>query len=242
MITLNYILWGYFIVYPIYIYLTHEQEKQSVIAQPEKLIGVYRVTMFHLWWPTLILLVLVYHGQIAMSEIGLQWQWDLANQIGVAGLVLLVGYLLLSLKQLAENSEEHQKVRDQMACVRWLMPTTIKESRYFIWGVSLTAGICEELLFRGYLMQQLAPYMPMYAVVIVSSLAFGLPHIYQGPMHVVRTTIIGLVMALIYLATDSLVIVMILHALLDMYGGVVAYMVLSKQSDPNHLISGNKGI
>ena len=228
---LKYLLLGYFIINPIYIYLTFEKERQSVIAQPEKRMALYRSTMLHLWLPILILLVLISQSNISMHDIGLQWHWGLANQIGVAGLVLIAGYFLLSLKQLSENTQGYQAVRKQLAYVQWLMPTTAKECRYFVLGVSITSGICEELLFRGYLMHMLADIMPTYGVVLLSSIAFGLPHIYQGPIHILRTAIFGVVMALIYLATDSIIVPIVLHAMLDMYGGAMAYIVFSNEPE-----------
>jgi membrane protease YdiL (CAAX protease family) len=226
---LEYILLIYLIFWPIYIYFTYEQEKQSVIAQPEKKIAAYRATMLQLWLPTLILLLLVSQNYISMSEIGLRLKWDLANQIGLAGLVLICGYFLLSLKQLSGTPQNHQAIREQLDYIKWFMPATAKESRYFILGISVTAGICEELLYRGYLIQLFAGHMPTYAAVIVSSIAFGLGHIYQGPIHILRTGLMGAVLALIYIATDSIILPIILHALLDMYGGALAYTVLKKQ-------------
>ena len=230
MIYLEIILWAFFIVYPIYIYMTHEQEKQSVIAEPSKRPAVYRNIMLNLWWPVLVLCGLVYGSDLSLSDIGLKWHWNLASQIGLASLVLLAGYLFRSTQQVRRDTEEHPEMQKQFAFVQWLMPTTKKEARYFIWGVSITAGICEELLFRGYLMHFLGQYLPTYGVVLVSSLAFGLPHIYQGPIHVLRTALLGLVMALIYLATDSIFIPIVLHALLDAYSGVLAYILFSNES------------
>ncbi|QQX81300.1 CPBP family intramembrane metalloprotease [Shewanella sp. KX20019] len=232
---LEYLLLGYLVIWPIYIYLTHEKEKQSVIANPEQRIAVYRITMLQLWLPVMILMILVSQSHISMSDIGLQWQFGLANQIGVAALVLIGGYFLMSLKRLSESTENHQAIRKQLAYIQWLMPTSVKESRYFILGVSITAAVCEELLFRGYLMHMLADYMPTYGVVIISSLAFGLPHLYQGPIHILRTALIGGVMALIYLATDSIIVPIVLHAVIDMYSGALAYLVLRKQ--PSEIIA-----
>jgi len=233
----EYLLWGYFIVNPIYIYLNYEKEKQSVIAQLTKRVTLYRSTMLHLWVPVLILMILLFHTKISMHDIGLQWHWSLANQIAVGGLILIAGYFLLSLKQLNGNTDNHQEVRKQIAYVQWIMPTTVSESRLFVLGVSITAGVCEELLFRGYLMHLLAEFMPTYGVVIVSSIAFGLPHIYQGPIHIIRTAILGVVMALIYLVTDSIIVPILLHSLLDMYSGAMAYIVLKKQ--PCEMIAEN---
>lgn len=227
---LEYLLWGYFILNPLYIYLTWEQEKQSVIAQPAKRVAMYRSWMVHLWIPVLILMVVVNHTSISLNDMGIQWRWDLANQISAIALVVLCGYFLYSLKQLHENTDEHQGIRKKLAYIQWMTPSTAKEARYFIWGLSITAGICEEILFRGYLMQVLGDYFPTYAVVIISSLAFGLPHIYQGPVHIIRTAIVGTTMALIYLFTDSIIIPILLHAAFDMYGGAMAYIVFSNPS------------
>ncbi len=230
MATLEYLLLGYLIIWPLYSYLTYEQEIKDVIAQPKKRISVYYATMFQLWLPVLMLFILVYLGGISMSDIGLQWHWGLANQVAVIGLLIISSYFLLSLKQLRKKLENHQAIREQISYIQWLMPTSMKEARFFIWGLSITAGICEELLFRGYLILLLSGYLPTYGTVILSSIAFGLLHIYQGPIHIIKTAIFGGVMALIYLGTDSILVPIILHAVLDMYGGAMAYIVYSDQS------------
>ena len=77
-------------------------------------------------------------------------------------------------------------------------------------------------------MQLLADFMPTYGVVLISSMLFGLGHIYQGPIHILRSALMGVVMALIYLATDSIIVPIILHTLLDMYAGKMAYIVFKK--------------
>lgn len=225
---MEYILWGYLIVWPIYIYLSHEQEKQSVLDQPEKRVAVYQMSMLHLWLPTIMVFALVFQSELSIHDIGLKWHWGLANQIGVVGLILLSVYFLLSIKQTNNKPESHQALRKQLSFIQWFLPTTVKESRYFILGLSISAGICEELLFRGYLMQLLAGYMPTYATVIISSIAFGLGHSYQGPSHMLRSALMGVVMALIYLATDSIIIPVLLHTIVDMYGGAIAYIVFKK--------------
>jgi membrane protease YdiL (CAAX protease family) len=185
--------------------------------------------MLHLWLPVLILVVLVNQTEISLNDIGLQWHWDQANLICTVGFLLLCGYFLFSLKKLHKNTDDHQELRKQLTYIQWMTPSTAKEARYFILGLSISAGICEEILFRGYLMLVLGDYFPTYAVVIISSLIFGLPHIYQGAIHIFRTAIVGATMALIYLFTDSIIIPILLHAVFDMYGGAMAYIVFSNE-------------
>ena len=229
MIYLEYILWGYFIGYPVYVYFTHEQEKQMLIAHPEKLIQVYRETMLYIWVPTALLLVLVSFGDLSFSDLGLQWHWDLSNQVAVAFGVFVTGYFCFQIIQLKNSNQHQQAFIEQTEFVAWLLPKNAREARYFILGVSVSAGLCEELLFRGYLLNLLDQNFPTYVAVIVSSLAFGAVHIYQGPLHVIRTTVIGVFMALVYLITDSIFIVIYLHIIMDMLGGMLAYISHSSQ-------------
>lgn len=233
MVYLEYILWVYFIAYPVYIYFTHEQEKQMVVAHPEKLIGVYRRTMLFVWLPTTLLLGLVGTGEISLTEIGLQWHWDLPNQIALVLLTLLTAYLFFMIKKLKHSDKDQQSSIEQMATFRWFMPKTIIEARYFILGVSVTAGICEELLFRGYLLNLLDESLPTYAAVILSSLAFGAGHIYQGGIQVIKIAVMGAFMALVYLLTDSIFVAIYLHILLDMQTGVISYISFSSQQRKN---------
>ncbi len=229
---LDYLLWSYFIGYPIYIYLTTAKEKQMVASDPTKRINVYRSTMFFLWAPTLILLPLIFGSELSMADIGLKWQWNMANQIAIVAVILLSAYLVVSLKQLNNDNEAKKTTLEQLEYVQWLMPSNVKELRYFTLGVSVAAGVCEELLFRGYMLHVLGGQMPMWGAVIVSSLAFGAGHIYQGPAHVLRTALIGAVMAGIYLVTDSIIIPIVLHILVDVYSGFLGYCCIKEERGP----------
>ncbi|MDN4503637.1 CPBP family intramembrane metalloprotease [Alteromonadaceae bacterium BrNp21-10] len=229
MAILEYLLWSYFLGYPFYIYFTHEAEKQRVLKQPALRIRVYRETMLHIWVPVLVLLLLVTNNVISLGDIGWRWQWNLANQLASVGLVALSAYFLYSIGQVKRNLNLHPEIRKQFTFIQWFMPSSKREFRYVFFGVSVSAGICEELLFRGYLISLLNGVMPTYASVLLSSLAFGLMHIYQGPLNVLRTASLGGILAGLYLLTDSIVIPIILHVLLDMYGAGLAYIVFKNE-------------
>jgi membrane protease YdiL (CAAX protease family) len=106
-----------------------------------------------------------------------------------------------------------------------LLPRTPGERRGFA-AVSITAGICEELLFRGFLMWYFAGW-GIVAAVVVSSLLFGFAHIYQGIQSVPRTGILGLVLCLIVVAAGSLWPAIIIHAAIDLNSGDLGYRALS---------------
>jgi uncharacterized protein len=99
-----------------------------------------------------------------------------------------------------------------------LLPRSRSERRLF--GlVGVTAGVCEEWLYRGFLLAvvgALAPGLPTAVLVLVAAVAFGLAHAYQGLSGTVTTGVLGGVLAAVYLATGSLLLPVLLHAVIDL--------------------------
>lgn len=103
--------------------------------------------------------------------------------------------------------------------VAYLLPRTPRERAGWI-GVSLTAGICEELVFRGFLIPALLAVSGSTALAVgLSSTVFGLLHAYQGVVGVVRTGLLGLLLALPFLLTGSILPSILAHAALDLIVG-----------------------
>lgn len=106
----------------------------------------------------------------------------------------------------------------QLRPVAALLPRTALERRWFAL-LAMTAGICEELLYRGFGLAALrwaVPDIHSTTLVALSGAAFGLAHLYQGRLGVVLTGVLGAYLAWITVAAGSLVPVMVLHALLDL--------------------------
>lgn len=86
--------------------------------------------------------------------------------------------------------------------------------------VCLTAGVCEELLYRGWLVNLLrAATGSVWIAVAVASVAFGIGHAYQGVLGMLRTGFVGLQLAVLFVAVDSLVPGQVLHAAVDLVSG-----------------------
>lgn len=99
-----------------------------------------------------------------------------------------------------------------------LLPRTTAERRLFT-VVGLTAGICEEWLYRGFFLAVVAAVaggLPSWVLVVVAAVAFGLAHAYQGRAGIVLTGVLGGVMAALYLGTGSLLLPVLLHAAIDL--------------------------
>lgn len=105
----------------------------------------------------------------------------------------------------------------QLRPVAALLPRTTQERLTFA-ALAVTAGICEEVLYRGFglaALRWLSPELGSGQLIILSGAAFGFAHLYQGAMGVVVTGVLGGYFAWIVISTGSLVPVIALHALLD---------------------------
>jgi membrane protease YdiL (CAAX protease family) len=107
-----------------------------------------------------------------------------------------------------------------------LLPQTPLERRLFR-IVAVTAGVCEELAYRGFVLWLVATLVPSWAAVSISTLVFGLAHAYQGPKGIVRTGVVGGLMAGLVLWSGTLWPAMLLHAIIDVHGGIVGGRVAS---------------
>jgi membrane protease YdiL (CAAX protease family) len=97
--------------------------------------------------------------------------------------------------------------------------STVELLPYF--ALAITAGLCEEFLYRGFIMAVLAHIgFPVWAVVLLSSVMFGLAHLYQGRSGLMGTLLIGTLLGITRIGYDSLVPVIFWHTALDLVAGV----------------------
>jgi uncharacterized protein len=101
-----------------------------------------------------------------------------------------------------------------------VLPRTLVEFGPYA-ALAVTAGVCEEFLYRGFAMAALnrAGVFP-WAVVLISSILFGLAHTYQGRSGVAGTTLMGLVFGVARVMMQSLGPVMVWHAVVDLAAGI----------------------
>jgi uncharacterized protein len=100
-----------------------------------------------------------------------------------------------------------------------LLPRTPGERRLFT-VVGITAGVCEEWLYRGFFLAVVSAVagggLSTGVLVAVAAVAFGLAHAYQGGVGIVTTGVLGGAMAALYLETGSLLLPVLLHAAIDL--------------------------
>ena len=99
----------------------------------------------------------------------------------------------------------------------YLLPTSPRERMLFAL-VALSAGICEEVVFRAWLMDSLHRWghLQGWILAIVAALLFGLAHYYQGVPGVLVTSILGLFFCGLYVGSGTLLVPIVLHTLVDL--------------------------
>ena len=152
----------------------------------------------------------------------------------IMGLALLIccalaTYTLYSATSINNNDEIKAQIRSVFAkendSYNELLPTTRKEYLTFVSLVSVSAGVCEELIFRWYLLHFVEAYSNWIVACVISSVVFGFWHRYLGWMHVIKSAVVGFVLALLYIYFDSILVVILLHILLDIHAGTIAFVV-----------------
>lgn len=163
------------------------------------------------------------------SDIGMArpvgWQGWAATGIALG----LGGLLLLQSAMLSRRPESHAQVRAAMAGYAELLPVRRSDLSGFS-ALSVTAGICEELLFRGYLAWVLAHWLGAWGGQGGALIVFAVAHAYLGRTAILRALLAGAVVAGLYLWSGSLIPGMILHTLIDLSSGWMGYSVLAEDA------------
>lgn len=101
--------------------------------------------------------------------------------------------------------------------VNGLIPRTRREKGYFS-ATALAAGVCEEIVFRGfllYLLRRIFLEASLFLLAALAGLGFGAAHFYQGVKGVIKTVLLGILFGFLYISTDSLFVCMAVHFLFD---------------------------
>ena len=151
--------------------------------------------------------------------------------VGVATIVSLV---LRQRGGLATDEALRARVRERLAPVERLLPRNRGEFPLFS-ALAITAGVCEEFLFRGFLLWYAAQWLPLPVAALLQAVAFGVGHAYQGARGVMLTGVAGLFFTGVRLVAGSLWPAMLIHALMDLHAGDLACRVFPPESaEPGH--------
>jgi membrane protease YdiL (CAAX protease family) len=209
------------VLFPVWDHYAIPRLKAS--TDPMKRIRFYRKIMAAEWVCTLVAWFTVGLGALyTMAVIPGDITWLAEGTAGrsfMAGLASAVALVLVLPAILAIWSE---KVRTKAAkaaqSLSYLLPST-KEERLLWWPLCITAGVCEEFLYRGFLLHYFhtTPFrLSLTWAMVVAAVIFGLGHLYQGWKGALSTAVLGFALGAVFVVTGSLLIPIVAHALLDL--------------------------
>jgi uncharacterized protein len=188
--------------------------------------NAYFWNMALLWGVTTALIAAWWWAGRPVRDLGVQlpdsaasWWWTLLISGALTGVIVQQGY------SVAASPDAQAKVRETLAsrpALRTVLPSTPSEARVFS-AAAITAGICEEVLYRGYLLWYFQSLVPGGVAIAAAILAFGAAHAYQGIQGILTTGIAGAISMAVYLLTGSLLAPIVLHATLDLVNGFTIY-------------------
>ena len=189
----------------------------------------YRNNMLIMWLVTACAVALWLALERDLGDLGVAG-FDAGAGPAVLALLLaalLVGANLYLYARVRKSDAAADELVRQTRRFDFMLPHTRRELRWF-YGVSFTAGITEELLYRGFLISYCSAFMPLPAAVILASLAFAGAHCYQGLTGAIRAFTIALILAAIFVMTNSLLLAAMAHFLVDAVSGRMIYRVYSR--------------
>ena len=186
-------------------------------------IAQYLWTMSWEWLLTAFVYLGVRKRMKLRDLIGGRWAnaEDVLIDLVVASAFWLAAILVLGAGAKLLDLDEAGRFDNMRRQLGFLIPDTTLE--LLIWfSVSATAGISEEIIFRGYLQRQFAGITrSMLAGVLISAAVFGAAHGYEGSPRMILIGIYGLMFGLLAWWRKSLRPGMIAHAWHDAISGAV---------------------
>jgi membrane protease YdiL (CAAX protease family) len=210
--------------------LKHLLEKAHV-GTPERL-SLYASTIVFQWTAVAVVGWRAWAHGYSPSELGLVFRWRSGiTLVAVFGAAILATGQWFNLRRMGNMSSPRSAILQALAN-RLFPQSPVELLPYF--ALAVTAGVCEEFLYRGFAMAALTRAgLPLWSVVLLSAILFGLAHIYQGRGGFVSTLVIGTVFGTVRIAYDSLVPVMVWHAAVDIAAGIAGPRYLSPKP-PTH--------
>lgn len=137
----------------------------------------------------------------------------LQTAIGAAGLTV-IALVALAVGWRASSGERRERLR-------MIVPFS-REERFAWVGVSIAAGIAEELIYRAVLFGLILAWTgQVWIAALVAGVSFALAHLVQGWIAVLIVFVYGLLFQVLYVTSGSLFAPVLVHIIYDLLAGLL---------------------
>ena len=174
----------------------------------------YRTQILWEWSWVIVLVIIVAPASIPLAALGLTPPKPI-GWIIMAVLLLGIG---LSVVLIRRSPGAMASMQGSLEASMILLPSTDTERRWYA-ATAITAGICEELLYRGFLIPYLHYNFKVQdwtIIAVLSGIIYGLSRLYQGFKGFSQTALTGFAYTYVYLFSGSVVPAMVFHILVEL--------------------------
>jgi membrane protease YdiL (CAAX protease family) len=175
-----------------------------------------------LWLLAGCAVALVLRRQQPWSDLRLDVPSPLRLAAGLALVIAYIAYVMRQRRVLIRKPDRLRALAEKGASTIALVPHTETEVKTFE-VLSVSAGVCEEIIYRGFMLWFASMWIGLWPGVLVTSVLFGLAHVYLGKKYIVRTAFGGVLFGVIAVGSASLWPAILLHAFTDLLSGDLSY-------------------
>ena len=198
-----------------------QSDQLRAMANPNRLVLYTSTFVFEWILFAVVILGVRKHGSPLSSVLGERWRStrQILIDIGIAAAFWVCsGALLFLLSKLLRADGMGKNMQ-------FMLPQGGLQIGMWI-ALSITAGICEETIFRGYFQKQFISFTKnVPAGIAFSAAAFGAAHAYQGLRMVVLIALYGAMFGILAHWRKTVRPGMIVHAWQDSLGGIAAGLI-----------------
>ena len=216
---------------------------RSLLARPRissvDRLAIYASTIAFQWFLTGFVAWRCFARGFTREELALNLHSSARTAMVAAGIVAVLGVLqYVGIRRTAALPANSNSRLRQISLM--LMPSSLIEALVFA-ALAITASLCEEFLYRGFVYAVLDRGTHSFALALVgSSLMFSIAHLYQGRRGLISTFVLGLIFAATRLWVGNLVPAVAGHLAVDLMAGYLGPRYLRKNTQDQ--ASGEQGV
>jgi hypothetical protein len=200
------------VVFPILDYVLYRRLKSTL--------QIYAWNILALWSLSAACVWIARMNQLALSDLGEQTGNPFRTLV-VCAIVAALFLLLIGIQKAQKKKVSPERLEKALEGVNRLMPKNSTER--WVWvGASISAGVCEEFLYRGWLLSLLAAALrSTWLGLLISSILFGFAHAYQGRKAIFGAGVGGVIFGVVFVLSGSLIPGQLLHTAIDLNSGLM---------------------
>ena len=199
------------VVFPVIDYVLYARLKSTLQIYAWNILALWSLAGACVW--------ITRTNYLTLNDLGLR-PGNAYRTLVVSGILVAIIVLLVGAQKKLKKKASPQQLNNALDRVRRMLPKTPTERAVWI-VVSLTAGICEEVLYRGWLLSLFAATLrSVWLGLLISSVIFGFAHTYQLRNGILGTGVLGAIFGLLFVFSGSLIPGQVLHAVIDLNNGL----------------------